>query len=143
MNKSQQAQNKTKDVFTAYQDVVDKTFESINQSVPRYHQSIANTQQEILKTLESNVVSTITAQKEMASNTGVPITLPDAGMQAIKDTAEGYIKMVGIGNQIALATIDAAQQGIKTMNENIQAYNDLSQNTVRSWITAFGTTSRN
>ena len=61
-------------------------------------------------------------------------------MKAFKDTADGYIKMAGIGNQIALATLDAAQQGIKNLNENIQAYNDLSQTTVQSWIAAFGVT---
>ncbi len=138
MNKKQQAQEEAKDVFAAYQTAVDKTFESINQSVPRYHQSIANTQQEIIKTLESNVASTITAQKQFAAKAGVPTTLPEAGLRAIQDTAEGYIKMVGIGNQVALAAIDAAQQGIKTANDNVMAYNDLSQTTVRSWITAFG-----
>lgn len=138
MNKKQQAQEEAKDVFAAYQTAVDKTFESINQSVPRYHQSIANTQQEIIKTLETNVASTITAQKQFAAKAGVPTTLPEAGLRAIQDTAEGYIKMVGIGNQVALAAIDAAQQGIKTANDNVMAYSDLSQTTVRSWITAFG-----
>ena len=138
MNKKQQAQEEAKDVFAAYQNAVDKTFESINQSVPRYHQSIANTQQEIIKTLETNVASTITAQKQFAAKAGVPTTLPEAGLRAIQDTAEGYIKMVGIGNQVALAAIDAAQQGIKTANDNVMAYSDLSQTTVRSWITAFG-----
>lgn len=140
MNKSEQAQEKAKDVFVAYKNVVDKTFESINQSVPRYHQSIANTQQEALKAVEINVTSAIQAQKAFASKTGIPTTMSEAGLKAIKDTADGYIKMAGIGNQIALATLDAAQQGIKNLNENVQAYNDLSQTTVQSWIAAFGTT---
>lgn len=140
MNKSEQAQVKAKDVFSAYKSAVDKTFESINQSVPRYHQSIANTQQEALKAVESNVASAIQVQKAFASKAGIPTTMSDAGLKAFKDTADGYIKMAGIGNQIALATLDAAQQGIKNLNENIQAYNDLSQTTVQSWIAAFGVT---
>lgn len=139
MNKSEQAQ-KAKDVFVAYQDIVDKTFESINQSVPRYHQSIANTQQEILKTVEGNVASAIQMQKAFIAKTNISTTVPDTGLQAIKDTADGYIKMASIGNQITLAAIDATQQGIKTLNDNVKAYNDLSQTTVRSWITAFGIT---
>lgn len=140
MNKSEQAQEKAKDVFVTYKGVVDKTFESINQSVPRYHQSIANTQQEMLKAVESGVEFSIQAQKEFVAKTGIPTTLPETGLRAIKDTADGYVKMAGIGNQIALATIDATQAGIKNISENVKAYNDLSQTTVRSWITAFGIT---
>ena len=138
MNKNEQAQEKSKDAFAAYKSIVDKTFESINQSVPRYHQSIANAQQEVLKAVESNVEFTIQAQKEFVAKTGIPTTLPETGLRALKDTADGYVKMVGIGNQITLSTIDATQQGIKNLNENVKAYNDLSQTTVRSWITAFG-----
>ena len=144
MNKSEQAQEKAKekakDVFVTYKSVVDKTFESINQSVPRYHQSIANTQQEMLKAVESSVEFTIQAQKEFVAKAGIPTTLPETGLQAIKDTADGYVKMAGIGNQIALSAIDATQAGIKNISENVKAYNDLSQTTVRSWITAFGIT---
>ena len=140
MNKNEQAQEKAKDVFVAYKTVVDKTFESINQSVPRYHQSIANTQQEALKAVESSVTSAMQAQKAFATKAGIPTTVSEAGLKAFKDTADGYIKMAGIGNQIALATLDATQQGIKNLNENIQAYNDLSQTTVQSWIAAFGVT---
>ena len=138
MNKSEQAQEKAKDAFVAYKDIVDKTFESINQSVPRYHQSIANTQQEILKAWESNVESAIQTQKAFVAKTGIPTTMPETGLKAIKDTADGYIKMTGIGNQIVLAALDTTQQNIKSFNENIQAYNNLSQTAVRSWIAAFG-----
>lgn len=140
MNKSEQAQEKAKDVFVVYKNVVDKTFESINQSVPRYHQSIANTQQEALKAVESNVTSAIQVQKALATKAGISTAVSEAGLKAFKDTADGYIKMAGIGNQVALATLDATQQGIKNLNENIQAYNDLSQTTVQSWIAAFGVT---
>ena len=139
MNKSEQAQ-KSNDVFVTYKSIVDKAFEGINQSVPRYHQSIANTQQEMLKAIESGVEFTMQAQKEFVSKTGIPTILPETGLRAVKDTADGYVKMAGIGNQITLAAIDATQAGIKNMSENVKAYNDLSQTTVRSWITAFGIT---
>ena len=137
MNKSEQAQEKTKDAFTTYKDVVDKAFNSINQAVPRYNQSIANTQQEIFKTLESNVASAIEIQKDIAAKIGISTTIPEASVQAVKDTAESYIKMTAIGNQIALATIDAAQQNVKTASENIKAFNDINKNTMRSWIKVY------
>lgn len=140
MNKSEQAQEKTKDVFATYKDVVDKAFNSINQAVPRYNQSIANTQQEIFKTLESNVASAIEIQKDIAAKIGISTTIPEASVQAVKDTAESYIKITAIGNQIALATIDAAQQNVKTASENVKAFNDINKNTMRSWIKAYAVT---
>lgn len=135
--KNDQSQDKTKDVFTAYQDMVDKVFNSLNQAVPQYHQSIANTQQEVFKTLESNVASAIRIQKEIASKSGITTTIPESSLRLVKDSAESYIKLATIGNQVTLAAIDAAQQSIKTGNENAKAINDLNQNAIRSWMTAF------
>ena len=135
MNKNEQAQSK--DVFGTYKDTVDKTFDSINQSVPRYHQSITNTQQEIIKALEGNVMATIQMQKDIAVKAGIPTTVPDAGIKAIKETTESYLKLAAIYNQLALSSIEAVQQGVKSVNENTKSLNDINQNIIRSWITAF------
>lgn len=136
MNKNEQTE-KTKNIFSAYQEVIDKTFNSINQAVPRYHQAIANTQQDVLKMFESNTTSTIEVQKEIATKAGVATNVSEANLKVVQDTADGYIKMATIGNQMVLSTIDAAQQGVKAMAENAKALNELSRNTTRSWIAAF------
>lgn len=135
--KNDQSQDKTKDVFTAYQDMVDKVFNNINQTVPKYHQSITDAQQEVFKTLEGNITSAIKLQKEVATKNGLPATVPDTNLRFMKDSVESYIKLANIGNQMVLATIATAQQGVKTGNENAKAVNDLSQNVARSWMTAF------
>jgi len=44
-------------------------------------------------------------------------------------------------NQIALATIDATQQNIKTFNDNAKSFADLNKNVLQSWISTF--TARN
>lgn len=135
--KNDQSQDKTKDVFATYQDMVDKVFNNINQTVPKYHQSITDAQQEVFKTLEGNITSAIKLQKEVATKNGLPATVPDTNLRFMKDSVESYIKLANIGNQMVLATIATAQQGVKTGNENAKAINDLSQNVARSWMTAF------
>ncbi len=135
--KNDQSQDKTKDVFAAYQDMVDKVFNNINQTVPKYHQSITDAQQEVFKTLEGNITSAIKLQKEVSTKNGLPATVPDTNLRFMKDSVESYIKLANIGNQMVLATIATAQQGVKTGNENAKAINDLSQNVARSWMTAF------
>jgi hypothetical protein len=57
----------------------------------------------------------------------------------MRDTTEEIVKATSIQNQMALATIDATQQNIKTFNDNAKSFADLNKNIMQSWITAFTT----
>ena len=127
------------DVFSVYQENVDKLFNGIKQSVPQYHQSITNVQQEYLQAYENIVDSTITIQREYAKKAGIATSIPEATLKVIHDTAEEFVKAASIQNQITLATIDATQQNIKTFNDNAKSFADLNRNILRSWISAFTT----
>ncbi len=139
MSKNKITKTNSKDVFSAYQENVDKLFSGIRQSVPQYHQSITNVQQEYLKAYENIVDSTITLQKEYAKKSGIVANLPDASLKMIHDTTEEFIKAASIQNQITLATIDATQQNIKTFNDNAKSFADLNRNILQSWISIFTT----
>ncbi len=128
-----------KDVFSVYQQNVDKLFKGIKQSVPQYHQSITNVQQEYLQAYENIVDSTITLQKEYVKKAGIATTIPEATLKVIHDTTEEFVKAASIQNQVALATIDATQQNIKTFNDNAKSFADLNRNILQSWISAFTT----
>ena len=128
-----------KDVFSVYQQNVDKLFNGIRQSVPQYHQSITNVQQEYLQAYENVVDSTITLQKEYVKKAGIATNIPEATLKVIHDTTEEFVKAASIQNQVALATIDATQQNIKTFNDNAKSFADLNRNILQSWISAFTT----
>jgi hypothetical protein len=128
-----------KDVFSVYQQNVDKLFSGIKQSVPQYHQSITNVQQEYLQAYENIVDSTITLQKEYAKKAGIATNIPEATLKVIHDTTEEFVKATSIQNQVALATIDATQQNIKTFNDNAKSFADLNRNILQSWISALTT----
>jgi len=127
------------DVFSVYQENVDKLFNGIKQSVPQYHQSITNVQQEYLQAYENIVDSTITIQREYAKKAGIATNIPEATLKVIHDTTEELVKAASIQNQITLATIDATQQNIKTFNDNAKSFADLNRNILQSWISAFTT----
>ncbi|MGD8708636.1 MAG: hypothetical protein PVI88_08155 [Nitrosopumilaceae archaeon] len=139
MSKNEQSQNNPKDAFSIYQQNVDKVFTSIKQSVPQYHQSITNVQQEYLQAYENMVDSSITIQKEFAKKSGMAANIPEATLKVMRDTTEEFVKAASIQNQIALATIDATQQNIKTFNDNAKSFADLNKNIMQSWISAFTT----
>ena len=129
----------SKDIFSVYQQNVDKLFNGVKQSVPQYHQSITNVQQEYLQAYENIVDSTITLQREYAKKAGIATNIPEATLKVIRDTTEEFVKAASIQNQVALATIDATQQNIKTFNDNAKSFADLNRNVLQSWISAFAT----
>jgi len=134
MSKNEQTQGNPKDAFSVYQQNVDKLFTSIKQSVPQYHQSITNVQQEYLQAYENIVDSSIALQKEYAKRFGMGANLPENTIKVIRDSTEEFTKAASIQNQIALATIDATQQNIKTFNDNAKSFAELNKNILQSWI---------
>ena len=138
MSKNETTGN-SKDVFSVYQENVDKMFSGIKQSVPQYHQSVTNVQQEYLQAFENIVDSTITLQKEYVKKAGIAANIPETTLKAIHDATEEFVKATSLQNQITLATIDATQQNIKTFNDNAKSFADLNRNILQSWISAFTT----
>ena len=126
-----------KDVYGVYQQNVDKFLDAVKQSVPRYHQSVTNAQQEYVEACENVINSTIALQKEFANKAGITTNVPAAALKVIHDSTEEAVKATSVNNQIALAAIDATQQNIKTFNDNAKAFADLNKNILQSWISAF------
>ncbi len=138
MSKNEQTPG-TKDVFSVYEENVDKIFSGIRHSVPQYHQSITNVQQEYLQAYENIVDSTITLQKEYAKKAGITTDIPQATLKVIHDATEEFVKIASIQNQMTLATMDATQQNIKAFNDNAKSFADLNRNILQSWISSFTT----
>ena len=139
MSKNEQSQGSPKDAFSVYQQNIDKLFSSVKQSVPQYHQSITNVQQEFLQAYENMVDSSITLQKELVKKSGVSTAIPEAALKVMRDATEEIVKAASIQNQMALATIDATQQNIKTFNDNAKSFAELNKNIMQSWISTFAT----
>ncbi len=126
----------SKDLFSVYQQNVDKLLDGVRQSVPQYHQSVTNVQQEYLQACENIVNSGTSLQREFAKKAGITTNIPDAVLKVIQETMEEVSKSNSIQNQIALATIDAMQQNIKTINDNAKSFADINRNIIESWISA-------
>ena len=137
MSNTAQSTTSQKDIYAVYQQNVDKYFSGIKQSVPRYHQSVTNVQQEYLDAVENVINSSIALQKDYATKAGITTNIPSAVLKVIRDTTEEVVKAYDVQNKVALAAFDSAQQNIKTFNENTKAFADLNKNIVQSWISTF------
>ena len=125
------------DVFSTVEQTVDKQVKSTEKSFPNYQASVTSLQQEYTEAFENIVESSVALQREFANKTGINTALPEATETAVRKTNEQISKVQDVQNKIALATIDATRQNIKTFNENAKAFADLNKSVMQSWITAF------
>lgn len=126
-----------KDIFALYLQNVDKFFNGIEKTIPNYHQSITDLQQEWLQAFENNIKSVVSLQQEFANKAGINTTVPEAALKAIRDTNEEIVKSYSVQNQVFLAAIDATKQNVKTFNDNAKSFADMNKNIMRYWISAF------
>ena len=131
--------NKTvkNDVFSTVEDTVEKQINTTEKSFPNYQTSVTSLQQEYTEAYQNIVDSTIALQREFANKTGINTVLPEATENVVNKTNEQISKVQDVQNKIALATIDATRQNIKTFNENAKAFVDLNKSVMQSWVTAF------
>jgi ribosome-associated translation inhibitor RaiA len=131
--------NKTveNDVFSTVEETVQEQVKSAEKSFPNYQTSVTSLQQEYTEAFQNIVDSTIALQREFANKTGINTALPEATENAVDKTNEQINKVQDVQNKIALATIDATRQNIKTFNENAKAFADLNKGVLQSWLTAF------
>ena len=125
------------DVFTTVEETVEKQVKTTEKSFPNYQASVTSLQQEYTEAFQNIVDSTIALQREFANKTGVNTALPEATENAVKKSNEQINKVQDVQNKIALASIDATRQNIKTFNENAKAFADLNKSVMQSWVTAF------
>jgi len=133
--------NKTvkNDVFSAVEETVEKQIQATEKSFPNYQTSVTSLQQEYVEAFQNIVDSTIALQREFANKTGINTALPEATENAVNKTNEQINKVQDVQNKIALATIEATRQNIKTFNENEKAFADLNKGVMQSRLTAFST----
>jgi len=129
----------SKDIFSICQKNIDKMFYGVKKSVPKYHQSITNLQQEYFQAFENMVNFSIVLQKEFVTKENVVSDVPSTALKMINDTTEEFVKMFSIQTQITFASIDATQQNIKIFNDNIKSFVELNKNILQSWISVFTT----
>ena len=125
------------DVFSTVEETVEKQVNSAEKSFPNYQTSVTSLQQEYTEAFKNIVDSSIALQREFANKTGINTALPEATENVVNKTNEQISKVQDVQNKIALATIDATRQNIKTFNENAKAFAELNKSVMQSWLTAF------
>ena len=143
MSKLEHPKETHKDVYSVYEQVVDKYFDGLEKSVPQYHQSISNLQHEYLQSLRKISNSAIESSHRYASKAGIKSNLPEATLKLIRDTTEEWEKAIDIQNKITMAAIDATRQNVKTWNDNNSVFTNLNKDILQSCVSMFNPNQNN
>jgi DNA anti-recombination protein RmuC len=128
MSENEATQQNYESLFSACQENVDTLIDGIKRSVPHYHQSITNIQQEYLQAYENMFDTSIRLQKEFTKKVGITANIPKTILKIFHDMTKESVKASSIQNQMILASIDAVQENIKTYNENVKSFAELNKN---------------
>ena len=77
MSQNEKTKMNSTDIFSVYQENIDKILYEIKRSVPKYHQSITDAQQEYFEALKNTTDSSIILQKEFVSKVGNTPMIPN------------------------------------------------------------------
>lgn len=136
MSKVENSTSNQKDIFSAWNELVDSYYSNIEKYVPQYHQASTNLFQEYLQAWNNAATSVIELQKEFATKTGIKSNLPEATVKIIHDSSEKMKRSFDVQNKISIASMDATKQNIKTWNENSSAFANINKNIVDSLISS-------
>jgi len=129
----------TQDFFVTYKQNVERYFENLEDSIPKYYQTLLELQQEYLQACENMFKGTITVQKEFASKTGLNIEQFTTASKIVLDTTEAAIKARKVRDQILLTTIETAKENVKEWNNRIPDFAELNRKIMQYWISSFTT----
>ncbi|QLH05123.1 hypothetical protein C5F49_07155 [Nitrosopumilus oxyclinae] len=129
--------NNHKDVYSIWKEGMDNFYSTIEKSIPQFHQAATNLYQEYAKALNNASSSIVEIQREFATKAGIKSNLPEASISMIHDSAEKINKSLDVQTKMSIASIDAAQQNIKTWNENSSAFVNINKSIADSLVSPF------
>lgn len=136
--KNKMATNESqKDVFSVYAKSFDKVKGTFEKTTAQSLQSYTNLSQEMFSTW-SNFVNTVTSiSQNYANKAGVNTAIPETTAAVVSETADAFVKAVETNSKVVQTAFDATIQNIKTVNQNSNAFAELNQNIINSWISSW------
>ncbi len=124
MSKSNQ---NTKDIFDVSKKNIERFFNEIEKSSPKYHQSVAKLQQDYIDAWKTVINSAISLEQEYATKAGYKLEVPDSVLKTIRDITDMSLPAYANQNKISVDTSEATKQAFKTFNQNTKSFATLNK----------------
>ncbi|MDG7054712.1 MAG: hypothetical protein JRZ95_05370 [Nitrososphaerota archaeon] len=123
---------KKEDLFTVYNQSIEKYFTVAKKTTATYLQSVTDLQEQIIDSWKKSVDSAITLQQEFAHKSKMNVKVPDQTIKVINEMAEQTNKSKELQNKMLFASISAIMENIKAFNDNVKTFSQMNKKLVES-----------
>ena len=124
MNKSS---DESKDIFGVSKKNVERFFNEIEKSSPKYQQSISKLQQNYIDAWKTVINSAISLEQEYAIKAGYKMEVPDSVLRTIRDITDVSLQAYAQQNKMTADATEATKQAFKTFNQNTKSFATLNK----------------
>ena len=121
---------KKQDVFTGYNQGIEKYFSAAKKTTAIYLQSVTDLQEKIIESWKKSMDLAITLQQKFAKESKMNVEVPDVTIKIIKDMAEQANNAQELQNKMLLVSIEAIRQNIKSFNNNVRGFTEVNRKLV-------------
>ena len=118
----------SKDIFSICTKNVQKFFEEIEKSTPKYHETAAELQKNYINAWKNVINSAIALEQEYATKAGLRVDVPDATMDAVRIITKQASDALAAQNRAVTDTAEATRQAFNAFNENTKSFASLNRN---------------
>jgi len=119
--------NESKDIFGVSKKNVERFFNEIEKSSPKYQQSISKLQQNYIDAWKTVINSAISLEQEYAIKAGYKMEVPDSVLRTIRDITDVSLQAYAQQNKMSADATEATKQAFKTFNQNTKSFATLNR----------------
>ncbi len=117
-----------KDIFSICKKNVDKFFNDIENSTPKYQESAAKLQKDYITAWKNVINSAIALEQEYATKAGLRVDVPVAAMDAVRTITRQTSDAVAAQNKAVMNSAEVTKQAFNAFNENTKSFASLNRN---------------
>jgi len=127
----------TDDVFSLSKKNVDRFFNEIEKTSPKFNQSLMKLQQDYVDAWKAVINTAISLEKEYATKAGFSVNVPESILKTIRDITEMSIQAYIHQSKLALNTSEASKQIFSTFNQNTKSFDSLNREILNYLMSVF------
>lgn len=115
------------DIFSLSQKNVNAFFDEIQNTSPKFNQSLLKLHQDYVDAWKAVINSAISIEKEYATKVGLSVDVSESISKTIRDITEISIQAYLQQNKLALDTSEVSKQAFATFNQTAKSFVSLNQ----------------
>ena len=132
-----------KDIFSICQNTVEKFFNEVEKTTPKYQDSAAELQKNYIAAWKNVINSAIALEQEYATKAGLRVDVPEATMDSVRTITRQASEALAAQNKAVMNSTEVTKQAFNAFNENTKSFASLNRNIMGFMMSVFEQRSKN